>query len=330
MTTATESLPPLHPVVQMAGPWGVGQPGYYGLPFLKRPRWKWEIALYFFFEGMSAGSFVTGTMADLFAHQRYPGLVRTSRWLALAALLPCPPLLIADLGRPERFLHMLRVVKLTSPMNTGAWALTGYGMLVTLIAGSELKLLRYIPARVVSVLALPFAVTMLAYPGVLLSTTSNPVWSGTRLLGPVIASSSMTTAVAALALATTSRPDGSSRALKRLETVVSVCETASLIGYLGTARETARPLTSGPQAIRFWAGAVAGGIIAPALLSLAESRIRSRSRARTVSVAASVLRLGGALMLKWAITYAGRDSAHDSEAGRAVTQPSESAPGWTP
>ncbi|MBV9612936.1 MAG: polysulfide reductase NrfD, partial [Acidobacteriaceae bacterium] len=33
-------------------------------------------------------------------------------------------MLIHDLGRPERFLNMLRVFRITSPMSVGSWILT--------------------------------------------------------------------------------------------------------------------------------------------------------------------------------------------------------------
>jgi Polysulphide reductase, NrfD len=86
-----------------AGPEGVGDEGYYGLPMLKRPLWKWEIALYFFLEGVSAGAYVLGALADIFSRGRRRELVRAARYLSLAALAPCPPLLIADLAtRPTK------------------------------------------------------------------------------------------------------------------------------------------------------------------------------------------------------------------------------------
>ena len=107
------------------------EPGYYGLPILKRPFWKWEIALYFFFEGVSAGSYILCTMAGLRDKKRYEELIRGGRILSFFTMVVCPPLLIIDLGRPERFHHMLRIWKKTSPMNHGAWALSGYGVIAS-------------------------------------------------------------------------------------------------------------------------------------------------------------------------------------------------------
>src|SRR5207237_3241016 len=112
--------------------------GYYGVPLLKRPKWRWEIALYFFFEGISAGSFLLGALADLSGNKRLRALTRAAYDVSILTLLPCPPLLIADLGRPERFHHMLRVFQPMSPMNLGAWTLTGFSAPVTAITAVRL------------------------------------------------------------------------------------------------------------------------------------------------------------------------------------------------
>src|SRR5207247_7304962 len=104
-------------------------------PLLKRPKWRWEIALYFFFEGVSAGSFLLGALADLSGNKCLRKLARTAYDVSFLTLLPCPPMLIADLGRPERFHHMLRLFKPTSPMKLGAWKITRFYALVnTLVA----------------------------------------------------------------------------------------------------------------------------------------------------------------------------------------------------
>src|SRR5947209_2556496 len=152
-------LSPTYEVAKTATPERVHEPGYYGLPILKRPFWKWEIALYFFFEGISAGSYILCTVAELAGNSGVRAMLRKGRYLSFAALIPCPPLLIVDLGRPERFHHMLRIVKRTSPMNHGAWALTGYGAFSAVTAALELPMLaavrRFIPPRLAGVLGLP-------------------------------------------------------------------------------------------------------------------------------------------------------------------------------
>jgi Polysulphide reductase, NrfD len=110
------------------------QKGITGLPILKRPFWKWEFALYFFFEGISAGSCVLCTIASIRGRDKFGPMIKRGRVLSFFTMLACPPLLIADLGRLERFHHMLRIF--TSPMNHGAWAVSGYG-----VFGSVLTLL---------------------------------------------------------------------------------------------------------------------------------------------------------------------------------------------
>src|SRR5207237_4317140 len=105
---------------------------YKDVPILKRPTWNNEVAVYFFFGGISAGAALIGSLADVFGGERRKELARTANYVAFVALLPCPPLLIADLGTPSRFHHMLRVFKPSSPMNLGSWALFTNGAVTTL------------------------------------------------------------------------------------------------------------------------------------------------------------------------------------------------------
>ena len=95
---------------------------YYGRPVLKPPVWKHEIPAYLFTGGLAAGTAVVAAGADLTGR---PALRRAS-WLgSFGGLLASVWFLVSDLGRPERFHHMLRVVKPTSPMSVGTWILTG-------------------------------------------------------------------------------------------------------------------------------------------------------------------------------------------------------------
>src|SRR5215469_2965931 len=99
---------------------------YYDRPVLKAPVWRWEIIWYFFFGGLAAGCYVIASIAALFGSREDRQVARTGYYLSLLAVLPCPVLLIKDLGRPDRFLHMLRIFKVKSPMSMGTWGLVSF------------------------------------------------------------------------------------------------------------------------------------------------------------------------------------------------------------
>lgn len=156
---------------------------YYGRPVLKPPVWEWKIAAYLFAGGLSAGSAMLGAGADLTGRQR---LRRVSRLGSLVSLLASMYFLVTDLGRPERFHHMLRVLKLTSPMSVGTWILSAYGPGAGLAGAAELmpsRLRQTGPGRLASRLARPAglwaagtAPGVASYTAVLLSHTSVPAW----------------------------------------------------------------------------------------------------------------------------------------------------------
>jgi formate-dependent nitrite reductase membrane component NrfD len=163
---------------------------YYGRPVLKSPVWERRIATYLFAGGIAAGTAVVGAGADLTGR---PNLRRVS-WLgSLAGLLVSVWSLVSDLGRPERFHHMLRVAKPTSPMSVGTWILTVFGPFAGLAAVRELIPLvprrwqRTWPARLLTRLARPAGIAAAAtapglasYTSVLLSHTAVPAWSEVR------------------------------------------------------------------------------------------------------------------------------------------------------
>src|SRR4051812_48660236 len=97
--------------------------GYYGLPVIHRPHWKWLIICYFFLGGISGASAGLSAIARFFDRSDGPRIARIAAYVSAAALLPCPVLLVLDLGRPARFLNMLRVLRLSSPMSMGSWGL---------------------------------------------------------------------------------------------------------------------------------------------------------------------------------------------------------------
>src|SRR5437763_12383878 len=156
---------------------------YRGVPILARPTWGHEIAAYFYLGGISSGAFVLGALAGLAGGERRLQLSRTAHYVSFATMLPCAPLLIADLGRPALFHHMLRIFKPSSPMNLGAWTLTVHGAMATITAARMLAgedrlplgvcntpllgpLVRQLPERPLAMAGLPSALTLGGYTGV--------------------------------------------------------------------------------------------------------------------------------------------------------------------
>jgi formate-dependent nitrite reductase membrane component NrfD len=60
----------------------------------------------------------------------HPELARVSKAGAAVAISLSMVALVHDLGRPARFINMLRVLKVTSPMSVGTWILSAYTPLV--------------------------------------------------------------------------------------------------------------------------------------------------------------------------------------------------------
>src|SRR5437868_12314692 len=169
---------------QLSAPFPQATPenGYYGIPLLKEPAWTWEIPLYFFAGGAAGAAAVIGAIADYTGADR--NLVQHARWIAAAGAVISPALLISDLGRPERFINMLRVFKPQSPMSVGVWTLLGFSGGAAAAAFAEFLRDRYGPSLPLRVLenagqaaSLAFGLPVSNYTGVLIGATAIPVWN---------------------------------------------------------------------------------------------------------------------------------------------------------
>lgn len=156
--------------------------GYYGIPLLKPPAWTWEIPLYFFVGGAAGAAAVVGAIADYTGADRK--LVRDARWIAAAGSVISPALLISDLGRPERFLAMLRVFKPQSPMSVGVWTLLGFSGATAAAAFAGVLRERYGPSLPLKLIenagqaaSLAFGLPFSNYTGVLIGATAIPTWN---------------------------------------------------------------------------------------------------------------------------------------------------------
>ena len=157
---------------------------YYGRPILKPPVWTHDIAAYLFTGGLAAGSSLLAAGADLTGR---PALRRAGRATSLAALVASGVLLVKDLGRPERFLNMMRVAKPTSPMSMGTWILSAYGGAAGLAAVAEAALatgdrfgrlgrVARASGRPAGLAAAAAAPALATYTAVLLADTAVPSW----------------------------------------------------------------------------------------------------------------------------------------------------------
>ncbi|BCJ41071.1 polysulfide reductase [Actinoplanes ianthinogenes] len=149
---------------------------YYGRPIVRPAVWTHDIAAYLFTGGLAAGSAMLAAGGDATGR---PALRRAGRLTALAALGASTYFLINDLGRPDRFHHMLRVVKPTSPMSMGTWILSAFGAAAGISAAAEVA--PRIPGlrtlgRAGQYGAAAVAPALATYTAVLLADTATPSW----------------------------------------------------------------------------------------------------------------------------------------------------------
>ena len=297
---------------------------YFGMPAIKKPDWSWSVPAYFFIGGTASGAYITATLADILGRRSDRPYVTAGRFIALVGVLASLPLLVGDLGRPERFVHMLRIFKPRSMMSTGSWALTTFGGFSGLAVAVELlralsprwPLLRVLvgPGRILSWLGIAPAMYVGSYTGVLLSATNVPLWAGNRfLMGPLFLSSAMSCGVAATSLAAPLNSSGQQR-FKRAERRVLTTELALTAASALTLRGLARPLLTGRWNRLYLGGSLGAGLLLPLLLQ------RLGLRGGSWDVLSSVLVLIGGACTRFAITEAGKESAEDPHAYFAYTR----------
>jgi formate-dependent nitrite reductase membrane component NrfD len=287
---------------------------YHGNPVLKPPTWTWQVPLYFFVGGVAGISAVIALAAHLFGNA---GLLRAGLWIEFLGALISAPLLIADLGRPARFLNMLRVFKWRSAMSVGAWTLTGFSSAVGLaVVCHELILAGYGNNFLLGlewlaeVSAALSGLILASYTSVLLGVTAIPVWSENRKLVPaVFLSGGLGSAAALLELLGFLIP-----VTQFIGIVASAVETLVAIIIELRGRYVDRPLREGSVGWLTRAGAALAG---PASLLL---RIFS-GQSSVARYLAAVCFVTGALISRYAWIGAGRVSSRDPQALFRIQRP---------
>lgn len=294
---------------------------YYGQPVIKPPVWTWEIPAYFFTGGVAGVSSMVAAGARLVGDRE---LADRARAVAAGAAALSPALLTSDLGRPDRFHHMLRVFRPSSPMNLGSWLLTGYvpAALGSWLLGRDGRtgMLQRLAESVAGLLGPAIA----TYTSVLVADTAVPVWHEARRELPFLfAASSLSGAGSTLLLVDRDgTPAGRMAAMAGTATEIAIAKgMETRLGELG---EVYRNGTAGrlSRAARLAAGA---GLALTAL-----------ARGKGVRRLGAGLMLAGSVCERWAVFRAGFQSAEDPaytvgpQRRRVESQPAPHRPAESP
>ena len=276
--------------------------GYYGLPILHAPVWTWQIGAYLFIGG-AAGMSAVIALAGVASGQPL-GFVRAALALALSGAVISPVLLIWDLGRPTRFLNMLRVFKWRSAMSVGVWTLVLFGGF-TFTAVSAIEVLHINPgfSSIVAIATVAMmagaaltGAVLATYTGVLLGATAVPAWSQHyRLLPAHFGVVALGSAAALLELF-----GFRLAALNGIGIAASAIEIA-----IGASLELRRHHAAGRALRRGTAGALlraAGALTGPAALGF---------RIAAFSTIAALCFIAGGILSRYGWLLAGRNSTLD-------------------
>jgi len=285
---------------------------YYDRPVVKAPPWEAPIGVYLFLGGVAGGSSLLAAGAQFTGNAV---LRRNSRIAAIAAAGAGALALIADLGRPERFLNMFRTFKVTSPMSVGSWILAAFSAGAGVAAAGEvdrmtrrrlplgpLRSLLRVAEPVGGVAAGALAAPLAAYTGVLLGDTANPTWSAARddLSFVFVGSASM--AAGGLGLVTT--PTRHARPARALAVIGAAAELAAAKAMEERMDPVAaEPLRQGrPGAMLAWSKGLAalGGV--GALLG---------GRNRVIAAVSGVALLVASALTRFGVLHAGLESVED-------------------
>jgi protein NrfD len=280
---------------------------------LQIPDWTWWIVLYIFAGGVAGGAYFTSALIELTGRPEDRPIARMGYYLAFPLWIVCGIALIADLGRQERFWHMLVYSKTLlpwpkwdSPISIGSYALAFFGLfsfLSFLDALVETGRLRWAPLRlkynstprkIYAIVGGFFGFFLASYTGVLLATTHLPVWSTNPLLGALFLASAASTGMAAIALGLTltrQRLGTSIAMLERADSFAILVEIVLLVAFVALLGAAAPMILSGTNGLLLIGGTVIIGLLIPLAL-----QFRARTVPNAVLIASVLVLIGGFVM----------------------------------
>ncbi len=273
---------------------------YYGRQILKTPTWKTpDVPLYLFLGGLAGASAVLAEGAALSGR---PDLERVARLAAAGGATAGTVALVHDLGRPERFLNMLRVFKPTSPLSVGSFVLAPFSGLAAVAAASQVSGLVPRLGRLAGLGAAALGPPLATYTAALISNTAVPAWHEAHRELPFIFAGSGATAAGGLAMVFTPVDQaGPARRMAVAGAAIEIVAAERLLDRLAMVGEPYRTGLPGRlMSVSRTTTAVAA--VATALLG---------RRSRVVSALAGTACVTASVMTRFGIFEAGLTSARD-------------------
>jgi len=287
-------------------------PTYYDRPLLKRSPWSIDIPIYYFLGGMAGAALTLGAAIQLASPRGKHPLRRVSEichWTGVAGSTAGAAFLIHDLGRPERFLYMMRVFRPTSPMNMGTWILGGAApTAITTVLLINRRGFWGTVGEVTGYLSGIFGAALAGYTGVLVSNSAIPIWQqARRWVPPLFMASSAATAASVIdVISPHCRRCGLTRVFGTAGRVAEIAASKMVERAAGEFPKLGEPLHKGGTAI-LWR-------LASTLTSASLGASLLRKRRPRASVVAGLLGIAGSLCLRFAVHYISNASANDPRA----------------
>jgi hypothetical protein len=272
---------------------------YHGQPVIKEPVWTWEIPTYFFTGGLAGASAGLAYLSELRGNE----VLASRAWdTAMAAVTVSPALLTSDLGKPARFINMMRMVKVTSPMSLGSWGLLASGTTTAIVAANNWTGLFPRLSKLARPAAATLGLPLSTYTAALIANTAVPAWHQARTELPFVFASGAALSAGAATVVTTPPPNA--KPARRLALAGAAAEIASKELMEKRLGELGEPYKQGVVAKfgDFGRACILGGA---ALLAT------KGARSRPAAITAGGLLCAGALSARWSVFKAGFQSAAD-------------------
>ncbi len=272
---------------------------YYGRPVIKEPIWgSPEVPGYLFLGGLAGASSLLAAFAQATGNRQ---LARASKTGAAGAIGLSLVALVADLGRPTRFLNMLRVFKVTSPMSVGSWLVSAYSPAAAAAAGCALTGKLPKTGAAATAAAAVFGAGVATYTAALLTDTAVPAWHEGHREMPFLFAGSAATAAGGLGMLAVGQPAaGQAIRFAVLGSAAELTAKSMLLQRLG---DTAQPYQSGrPGKLMEAAEVLTAAGLTGAVLA---------GRNRAAAAASGAALLAASALTRFGVFFAGKDSARD-------------------